>query len=89
MNVSSLSLLFQNCEAGGFENDFLKRHIHRREQNGARHLITFYKERSNDFPEGCVVVKYDAILVHANKLQPKFATKSGDVVIVLHYVEHT
>lgn len=64
-------------------------HIHSQEQNVARHLITFYKERSDNFPEGWIIVKYDAILMHANKLQSKFAAKSGDVVIMLHYVEHT
>ena len=52
------------------------------------HLITFCKEGSNSFPECWIVVKYDAVFMHANALQSKFAAKSGAVVTVLHYVEH-
>lgn len=55
----------------------------------SQHLITFCKERSNSFPEGWIVVKYDAIFMHANALQPKFAAESGAVVTVFHYMEHT
>lgn len=74
-----------------FKNDLKKkkRHIHSQEQNVARQLVTFYKERSDSFPEGWIIVKYDAILMHANKLQSKFAAESGGVVIMLHYMEHT
>lgn len=67
------------------ENDFKKRHIHRQKSR----MITFYKERSHSFPDGWVIVKYDAILMHAHILQPKYAAKSGGVVIVFHDVEGT
>lgn len=86
MHVSSY--LHFKIEAAEFKNKFQKRIIHRQEQKVARHLITFCKERSNNFPEVWIIVKYDAILMHADALQPKFAAESGDVVIVLHYVEH-
>lgn len=55
----------------------------------SRHLNTFHKVSSNGFPEGWIIIKYDAFLIHADALQPRFAAESGCVVTVLHYMEHT
>lgn len=50
--------------------------------------FTFHKERANCFPQVWVVVEYDAVLMHSNALQPTLAAKPGDVVTVLHNMEH-
>lgn len=50
--------------------------------------FTFHKERADCFPQVWVVVEDDAVLVHPNALQPTLAAKPGDVVAVLHNVEH-
>lgn len=53
------------------------------------HWFTFGEKGSNFFPVCWVVIKYDAIFIHANALQSKLASKSRNVMPVFHYMEHT
>lgn len=50
--------------------------------------LTFHKEGANCLPQVWVVVENDAVLMHSNALQPALAAKPGDVVTVLHNMEH-